>query len=105
LLEEFNKRKDGRYGREARCKVCVNEIRKLRYIAHPEAAEKRRLTQCEYSRKWRENNRDQSREITKKWREANPEKAKEHYKQWTGSDPEAAAGALAKYLSKLDIEE
>ena len=102
LLEEFNRRKDGRYGRGAQCKVCVIEIRRLRYIEHPEAAEKRRVAKCENARQWREENREQSRETTKKWREANPEKAREHYSQWVDADPEAAAVARAKHRAERD---
>ena len=83
LLEEFQKRKNGRYGRNAQCKMCISEISRLRYRENPEV-------------------REQVKADVKKWREANPEKAREHYNQWVDADPEAAAAARAKHRAERD---
>ena len=104
-LDAFGKQKAGRYGRKGCCKICFNFARRggtpLRVT---KTEEERKLAKCEYSRQWREENREQSRETTKKWREANPEKAREHYSQWVDADPEAAAGARAKHRAERDAE-
>ena len=62
LLEEFNKCKRNKDGRKTICREC----------------------QKEYSKQWRENNKEHVKECNKQWRKDNPE----YNKQWYKNNPE-----------------
>jgi hypothetical protein len=73
LLEEFNIRKKGRYGKHAQCRICTNEINRLVYLENPEIKEK-----------------------TKQWKAANPDKVKMYVKKYRDNHPEVKEKSLLK---------
>ena len=66
LLEEFNKNKHHKDGRQYECRECTKK----------------------YNKQWRENNIDHVKEYKKQWNKNNPECQKKYNKQWRENNPE-----------------
>ena len=65
LLEEFNKNKHHKDGRQYECRECTKK----------------------YNKQWRENNIDHVKEYKKQWNKNNPECQKKYNKQWRENNP------------------
>ena len=90
-LEEYNKRKRGKYGRQSECRECQKEYKKQWRCDNKERIKEHRKQWVqnnkehieEYQKQWRENNPGyHNSEQQKQYREVNKEKKKEYDKQW-----------------------
>ena len=73
----FNKKKNGKFGLESKCKKCRKEYQK-------QWREENKEYYKEQRRKYYKNNKNNIKENVKQWRENNPEKVK----QWRENNPE-----------------
>ena len=69
-LEYFSRKKTGKFGRDSRCKVCVNALTAVWQRANAESKNS-------YNRAWRASNPDKSAQHTRNYRERNPQKTSE----------------------------
>ena len=79
-LDEFNKKKTGKYGKQPKCRECQKEYNK-------QWSENNKEYRKEYKKQWRENNPEYYKnyfnsEQQRQYREANKEYIKEYNKQW-----------------------
>ena len=80
-IDQFGKEKNGKYGVQSRCKVCIAEIRKEQY-------EKNKVTEIEYGKQYRKDNQEKEKARAKRYKELNPEKVKESQKKYRETNPE-----------------
>lgn len=78
-LEDFGPEKRGKYGRRAKCRICMRK-RSQAYESKPEVAQRKKelrdqwyLDNPDYNRKYHEENRERTNEQNRNWRIANPE--------------------------------
>ena len=89
LLEEFGRRKDGKYGRKSKCKVCTAECYKQYYQDNREKIAERQKQYyqdnkektSERKKQWRQDNKEQLTEKSKKYYQDNKEKRKQYVKE------------------------
>ena len=96
-LEEYNKRKRGKYGRQSECRECQKEYKKQWRCDNKERIKEHRKQWVqnnkehieEYQKQWRENNPGyHNSEQQKQYREVNKEKKKEYDKQYRQDNAE-----------------
>ena len=88
-LPEFYKKKGGKLGVHAECKVCHSERRRKNYLrnGHKERAKMKEYALknvesiTEYQTKWREENKEYISKYAKKWKEQNVGRIKEYDRQ------------------------
>ena len=94
-LEEFNKNKNYKDGRQYKCRECQKEYAKQYRENNPEYSKQWRENNPEYSKQWKENNpeyhkqwRENNSEQQKQWRENNKENKREYDKQYRQDNAE-----------------
>lgn len=81
LLDSFSKKKDGRDGLRAYCRVCHTGATRLWRNNNPELAK-------ETARKVREANLNRERERSRQWRIDNPDRQKASIHRWMKANPD-----------------
>lgn len=71
-----------------------------RALSEEEVKERKRLSACARSKRWREKNAEKVKAQNKKWRIANPEMAKAGQKRWRTENPEKVKMGQKKYCAE-----
>ena len=74
LLEEYNKNKTNKDGRQSKCRECQKEYKKQ---WSKNNKEHRKEYNKEYMKQWRENNKEHKKEYDKQYYQNNKEQIKE----------------------------
>ena len=91
-LDEYNKHKLGKYGRQSKCRECQKEYKKQWHQNNKEYCKEYgkqwRGNNPEYRKQHHQNNKEYYKEQHKQWKENNKEHLKEYKKQWRRNNPE-----------------
>ena len=107
----FNKKKNGKFGLESKCKKCRKEYQKEwreeNKEYYKEWREENKEYYKEYQKQWREENEEYIREYKQQYYEDNKDDIKEYKKQWYEENKEYCKEQRRKYYknNKNNIKE